>query len=127
MPEHIARAPKAAAAWPGFERWQAYLSLGDYGIGLPAFERLKQALRDVREFRYASNYRGGDYETEQLAVRVVSDALAGQIQASASDNQDADTIAWVIAGLRCKRRPFCQGCRSCQTVTSPLRPVKASR
>jgi len=54
-------------------------------------------------------------------VRVTADSLAALIDATATAKQDAYTIAWVVAGLRCRRQPFCAGCGACQTVTSPHR------
>jgi hypothetical protein len=65
--------------------------------------------------------RHGYDEEAGLAVRVTADSLAGQIDAAATAKQDAYTIAWVVAGRRCRRQPFCVGCGACQTVTSPHR------
>jgi len=120
------RATRREKALGVFHQWSHYTSLGDYGMGLPAFERLVEANRAVRGWRQASNTRGGDYEEEKLAVRVVADSLANQIAAAAPD-QDDTTLLWVLAGLRCPSRPFCSGCPSCQSVTSPLRPMVALR
>jgi hypothetical protein len=89
---------------------------------VPVFDRLDKALRAMREFRAARSQGGGrDDEEISLAVGVVADELAGQIAAAATTGQDPATIAWVLAGLRCPRQPFCTGCPSCFTVTAPLR------
>ena len=86
------------------------------------FERVDSALRALREFRRArnQNFAGPDEEVG-LAIAVTADELAAQIAAKAGPEQDHTTIAWVLAGLRCPRRPFCTGCPGCFTVTSPLR------
>lgn len=120
------REEELAANTPKFEPLARYLSLADFGWGSRTFRRLQAAASTVREQRRLTNYRGGDYEAEILSVRLVADALAEQILAAA-DGRDADTIAWVAAGLRCPRDPFCAGCNACQTVTSPLRPAEARR
>jgi hypothetical protein len=115
---------KREAARAKFDQWSKYLHLHKWGWGSDTFMRLHHATSDVQEFRRLSNYRGGDYEEQVLAVRLVADTLADQIQAAA-DGQDPATVAWVVAGLRCPSTPFCRGCASCQTVTSPLRPAEA--
>lgn len=56
-----------------------------------------------------------------LCARVTADTLASQIEAAAGDEQDYNTIKWVVAGLRCQAQPFCTGCQACQTVTAPTR------
>lgn len=114
------------AAWAGFERWSRFLGLRAWGFDVPAFNRLVAASRAVTDYRRAHNQRGGDYEDEILAVRVCADTFAGEIEAAAGD-RDADTISWVVAGLRCPQRPFCTGCPACQTVTSPARPNVAPK
>jgi hypothetical protein len=114
-----------AAALAKFDRWRSYLHLGNWGYGTPAFKRLQQALWDVREYRRISNTMNGGGEEIIVAVRVVADTLANQVQAAAGADQDPATVAWVVAGLRCESSPFCTGCTSCQTVTSPLRPAAA--
>lgn len=89
---------------------------------LPIFERLDKALQALREFRRARNQGfGGPDEEVGLAVAVVADELAAQIAAKAGPEYDHATVAWVLAGLRCPRQPFCTGCPACFTVTSPLR------
>lgn len=94
---------------------------------LPIFERLDKALTALREFRRARNQGfGGPDEEIGLAVAVVADELAVQIAASAGPEHDHTTVAWVLAGLRCPRRPFCGGCRACFTVTSPLRDCEVA-
>lgn len=93
------------------------------GSELPVFRRLDKALTAYREFRHAHNQdlNMGDGELN-LCVRVVADQFASDIAACAGAEQDAETIAWVLAGLRCPRRPFCQGCVACFTITTPMRP-----
>jgi hypothetical protein len=113
---------REAKALPAFERWRDFLGLHEYGYGVPAFQRLKEAMYAVRGWRYASNTRGGDYETATLAVRVCADTFASQIAAAATPECDEHTIRWVVAGLRCPSAPFCTGCPACQTVTAPERP-----
>ncbi len=108
-----------------FDRWTPFLHLGNYGFGVPAFDRLREAGFAVRGWRQKSRSRGGDYDDVILGVRVSADAFASDILAAA-EGRDPDTIAWVVAGLRCPARPFCKGCTSCQTVTSPLREVEPS-
>jgi hypothetical protein len=52
-----------------------------------------------------------------------ADQFARDIESAAHEaGQDPATIAWVVAGLRCPDKPFCTGCRSCFTITAPLRP-----
>lgn len=116
------REERKTKAYAAFQRWVNFLGLANYGYGVGVFDRLREATGAVREWRHASNTRGGDYEQEILAVRVVADTFASQIEAAATGDQDATTIAWVTAGLRCPAQPFCTGCTRCQTVTSPLRP-----
>jgi hypothetical protein len=89
---------------------------------LPVAKRLSEAIWALREWRDANGQdrNMGDGELN-LGVRVVADALAGEIAAFATAEQDASTVAWVLAGLRCPAQPFCTGCRSCQTVTAPHR------
>lgn len=115
------------AALPAFRRWSPFLHLHRYGHGVPSFDKYVRALRDVRAWRHASNTRGEDYEPEVLAVRVVADALAEQVLAAATDQQDPATVAWLAAGLRCPLQPFCTGCPACQTVTAPGRPCNELR
>lgn len=115
------RRARQDAAGPGFERWSRFLGLRAWGFDVEAFERVRRAIRDVTEYRRAHNQRGADYEDEIFAVRVCADTFASQIEAAAGD-RDADTISWVVAGLRCPQAPFCTGCPACQTVTSPARP-----
>ena len=89
-----------------------------------AYDRLVKAMRAVREWRSVNNQQMQDNELERLAVLVCADQFATEIEDAAHDaGQDPATIAWVVAGLRCTARPFCTGCRTCFTVTSPLRPT----
>ncbi len=87
------------------------------------YRRVVDAVSAVREWRYANNQREQDHEMERLAIRISADQFARDIEAAAHDaGQDPATIAWVAAGLRCPDKPFCTGCRSCFTITAPLRP-----
>lgn len=119
--ERAARIEKAHAA---FEPWLRYLGIERHGPGSGVFRRVQQAMWDVRTYRQESN-TGVDafYEQVTVATRVAADTLAAQIDATAGADPRLDpyTVAWVTAGLRCPRTPFCQGCTACQTVTSPLR------
>jgi len=113
---------RRAATTEAFKPWLRYLSLGNYGLDVPAFRRLKDALWARTEHRnvHGLGHQAGEVET--MAVRVVAETLANEVQASQQPEHDAATIAWVVAGLRCPRRPFCLGCSACFTITSPERP-----
>lgn len=105
-----------------------FLGLDRYGRTngreLPVFGRLRDALAALDEFRRAHNQDGlHAYEEVELSVRVVADELANQIQHATGPEHDPATIAWVLAGMRCPSQPFCTGCRSCFTITSPNRPI----
>lgn len=87
-----------------------------------AYERLVEAFSAVREWRYVNSQQMQTNELEKIAVRICADQFAREIADAAHDaGQDPATIAWVVAGLRCPRRPFCTGCDSCFTVASPHR------
>lgn len=87
------------------------------------YKRLVDGFSAVREWRYANNQQMQSQELEILAIRICADQFAREIEAAAHDaGQDPATIAWVVAGLRCSDKPFCIGCRSCFTITAPLRP-----
>jgi hypothetical protein len=122
--EDLARRREEATA--RFTPWRPYLHLGNWGHGLPAFERVRQATWDVQAYRQAHNQRDGDNELAALAVRVTADTLANQIQAAAGPAHDPATVRWVRAGLRCPSQPFCSGCPVCQTVTAPDRLQEGS-
>jgi len=128
--EHEQRRQEQEKARVDLEPWMDYLGTTFVGETLSArqpyvYRRVAAALGAVRRWRQVSNTLGDDYETEGVAVRVTAEALAGQIDAAATARQDPGTIAWVVAGLRCRRRPFCTGCGACQTVTSPHREFTA--
>jgi hypothetical protein len=90
----------------------------------PVLARVIKAVAAVRQWRYVNNQQMQTDEMEVIAVRVAADQFAADILNAAHDaGQDPTTIAWVVAGLRCPARPFCTGCRSCFTITSPLRPT----
>jgi hypothetical protein len=88
---------------------------------LPVYRRLREALRALRSHRRLNNQQEREEDEVSLGVRIVADAMAGEISAAAGEGQDPNTIAWVVAGLRCPRRPFCLGCDACFTVDSPHR------
>lgn len=114
-----------ASATVEFEKWRWALSLAGWGYRLPAFRAIQEALQAIGEQRRTSGYRGLDYETETVAVRVLGRHFANEVQAAATDEHDPATIAWVIAGLRCPAQPFCTGCSSCFTIAAPIRPNEA--
>ncbi len=91
------------------------------GRRLPVFTRLEKALFALREWRNANQQRHEWREEVALAVRVVTDSMASEIAAAAGEQQDAATVAWVVAGLRCPARPFCRGCDACFTIDAPHR------
>jgi len=99
-----------------------HVDTGDvWGRGrLPVYEKLDKALSALRQWRWANNQQDRIEDQVCLSIRVVCDAMATQI-AEAGAGQDPATIAWVVAGLRCPRRPFCHGCESCFTVDAPHR------
>lgn len=113
---------RAAAEGPFQKLCMGFLHLAGWSTGRTA-SRLDQAMRALREYRDAHGQgRNMGHGETILAVRVVADELAAQIQEAASGGgQDEATIAWVLAGLRCPDQPFCTGCRSC--VTAPNRPI----
>ncbi|MBF9135154.1 hypothetical protein I0C86_40460 [Plantactinospora sp. S1510] len=111
---------------PFYQHCGNFLGLDWYSTArgaLPVYGRLEAALRALREWRDANNQRRDFQDEVNLAVRVVAHEMARQITAAATADQDAATIAWVTAGLRCASRPFCTGCVSCQTIESPHRPI----
>lgn len=113
-----------------FERSKRFAHMGGFRVGQPVFEAVKQAMWDIREYRQAYNQLHEFYDEVATAVTATADALAIAIEDAASSAAmplDDDTIRWVVAGMRCPARPFCTGCASCQTITSPLRPMEVSR
>ncbi len=125
LAERAARIDKAQAA---FQPWMRYLSIERHGRRSGVFQRVKQAMWDVQNFRQESNTDLDHFgEQATVATRVAADTLATQIDAAAGTDRRLDpyTVAWVTAGLRCPLTPFCQGCTACQTVTSPLRGARA--
>lgn len=113
---------RRAAALAEFEPWRRFLGLANWGRGVSLFSRVQSAMWAVREWRSVGNQPADFDEQARVAIRVAADTLASQIEAAATATQDPSTVAWVAAGLRCPDQPFCTGCRSCQTVTAPLRP-----
>lgn len=101
----------------------SFLGLSGYASG-PTAKRFEKALWALRRYRDAHGQSRdmGDGEVI-LAVRVVADELARQIQAKAGPEQDPATIAWVVAGMQCRAQPFCTGCTACATIMSPGRLV----
>ena len=119
------RAREAKTEGPFRELCSPYLGLRGYGHGVPAADRLERAEWARLEFRRARGQQTNmGREDVTMAVRIVADTMASEISAAAGDEQDSVTVAWVLAGLRCPSRPFCTGCPSCQTITSPTRPAE---
>jgi hypothetical protein len=87
----------------------------------PVVTKLKEAFSALREWRHANQQSERLDDEVALAIRVVADAMATDIGEAAGPHQDPATIAWVMAGLRCPRRPFCRGCDSCFTIDAPHR------
>lgn len=83
--------------------------------------KLDKALHALREWRSANQQSQRTDDEVALAIRIVTDAMATEIRDAAGERQDPTTIAWVVAGLRCPRQPFCRGCDSCFTVDAPHR------
>lgn len=108
-----------------FERLRGLMSVQRYramGAGeLPVYRRLNDALWALRDWRLANNQQQRMEDEVSLCIRVVNDSMASEISAAAGAGQDPATIAWVVAGLRCPLRPFCQGCDACFTVDAPHR------
>jgi len=121
--EQRKRIEKARGPFEAIRRF-LHVDRGDvWGRGrLPVYEKLNTALAALREWRHANNQQDRTEDQVCLSIRVVCDAMATQIgEAGAGAGQDPATIAWVVAGLRCPSRPFCQGCESCFTVDAPHR------
>ncbi len=126
MAERDARIERARGPFEAVQRFLR-LAIPRWDSGrrpAAAYERVVKAVQAVQEWRSANNQQMQGNELERLAVLVCADQFATEIEDAAhSSGQDPATIAWVVAGLRCTSRPFCTGCRSCFTVTSPLRPT----
>lgn len=114
-----ARIERARGPFDGIAR---YLRLAEWGTGVPVGRRLRAAFAALHEWRDANNQRRVPSDDITLAVRIVADQLAAEIEGAAGPEHDRDTVAWVLAGMRCPLRPFCTGCRACFTITSPNRP-----
>ena len=131
--EEARRAERRAAADAAWERSGKWVrDLSGYGYDLPVFTKLRDVLRDVRMHRQTYNLSGGDYETETVAVNVVTTVMADEVLAAhaGQDGIDPHTLNVIVAGLRCRARPYCTGCIACQTITAPTRPaapLKTSR
>ncbi len=127
MPDWIAeKKQRIEAARPAFEALPMWLTLNYgsvFGKRFPTsvMAKLDKALRVLREWRYANQQSERPDDVVALAIRVVADAMATEIRDAAGDGQDPATIAWVVAGLRCPRQPFCRGCDSCFTIDAPHR------
>jgi hypothetical protein len=121
-------ARRAKADGPFQQLCSGFLHLSGWSTGRTA-KRLDKALWALREFRDAHGQERNMGSGELiLAVRVVADELAGQIQEAAGDpvhGADPATIAWVLAGMRCPSKPFCTGCTACFTITAPNRIIPA--
>jgi hypothetical protein len=114
------------AARPAFEALPSWLTV-NFGSVLgkrhptSVLTKLDNALRALREWRRANNQQQRPDDEVALAIRIVCDAMATEITQSAGAREDPATIAWVTAGLRCPRQPFCTGCDSCFTIDAPHR------
>lgn len=123
---------EAAALRPAFDVIRRFMGLRNYGIDVPAFRRIEDAIRTARDFRRA-NTNGGQlvsYEPLCLSVRIAADQFAIEIEDHAHDagsDLDLSTVRTIVAGLRCPARPYCKGCPSCQTITAPVRENTAAR
>jgi hypothetical protein len=84
-------------------------------------DRVRAALWALHDWRQVNNQQERGEEEAALAVRIVAESMASEIAATAGESQDPGTIAWVVAGLRCPRQPFCRGCDACYTVDAPHR------
>lgn len=85
--------------------------------------RVREAAQALNAYRRVRNQpMFGDYEYI-LPIRISADQFVHDIEDAAGERDDLDpyTIAWVLAGLRCQARPFCRGCPTCFTITSPHR------
>lgn len=87
------------------------------------FNKVRSALWALQEWRQVNNQQQRQEDVVNLAIRITAAELAAQLAESAAGRPDLDenTIAWVLAGLRCKATPFCEGCNACFTVTAPNR------
>jgi hypothetical protein len=113
------KAERVERARGPFER----LALGRLDLtGRPdVLKSVRDALWALRDWRQVNNQQLRLEEEAALAVRAVAESMASEIAAAAGDGQDPGTIAWVLAGLRCRRQPFCRGCDACFTVDAPHR------
>jgi hypothetical protein len=89
--------------------------------GPAAAVRVRQAWEAVREWRAANQQRDRIEDEICLAIRWTAEVVAGDLAAHAGAGQDPAVVAWIVAGLRCGRRPFCRGCESCFTIDAPHR------
>jgi hypothetical protein len=104
-----------------------FLSLGQSGYyhQVPLARRVADATdaySDQRNRSQSLQFRA--HELALFIARLTADTLAGEILAAAGPDQDDATLRWIAAGLRCRYRPFCTGCESCHTVTSPGRSAE---
>lgn len=125
--ERRRREAELADADARFTRSRRWLgSLRDWGEGVPAFRKAREAQWDIRSQRRARNVAGRDYEDLHIALNVARETWASEIEQACQGQPDLDphTVAVIVAGLRCPARPYCTGCPSCQTITAPTRPNK---
>lgn len=110
-----------------FEAIRRYMHVARFTGGkwstdeLPVFRRLHDALNALSEWRMANQQRNEYQDEIALSIRIVADSMASEIAAAAGADQDPQTIAWVVAGLRCPLRPFCRGCDACFAIDAPHR------
>ena len=114
------RIEEADARFGEFRRYLGQMS----NWHVPAFRKAVGASGAIREYRNAHNQLRDDYLEERVTMHVVRQVWADEIEAAASGDplMDKATVAVIVAGLRCPRRPYCTGCVACQTVTAPHRP-----
>lgn len=88
-----------------------------------AMPRVRAAWLAVREWRDANNQHHHREDEQCLAIRWTAETAAGDLAAHADPDHDRQTVAAIVAGLRCGRRPFCRGCERCFTIEAPNRPI----
>lgn len=113
-------------ARPAFEKLPMWLTV-NFGSVLgeqyprSVLAKLSKAFTALREWRHANQQSPREDDQVALAIRIVCDAMATEIGEAAGGREDPATIAWVQAGLRCPRQPFCRGCDACFTIDAPHR------
>jgi hypothetical protein len=124
--EQKARIEKAYGPFVALARGYLGLDVGGYGTGSPPnplYRKVERAWSALREWRHANNQQPRYQDEMILTIRITAETMAEQVASAAGGRADLDpdTIAWVLAGMRCTARPFCAGCDTCFTITSPGR------